>query len=347
MQPVSRPRAAVIIASGNRRALPECVTSLSRCATERPDLASQIEVSIAADPDIPETKPAGFLRASFTTSGTGHPGHKRNLAVSKTTARFLFFIDDDTFPDAAWLETALRICREDRQVVAGRSKMPEAKGSLDRILEAMLSSRIVTGGSGYIVPLGDRIRFYDVFLCNACIRRDVFEAVGGFVEKAPYTMDDTEFFYLCELLGIPLSPDNRFVIRHGFTGLWRPHLRKNIARTKLTGLCRQLFPEIYEQLPAITAADWSPVLAAGAVLAAPLVAPVYAAVMASEALRSGLDLRETACFVAAAAMHHATALYAYNAGRVRAFTHRAGYEEGLAEITRRRALVRSKARVRK
>ncbi len=347
MQAQAKPRGAIIIAGGNPRALPACVGALQRCASERPDLASQLEVSIAADENIPEMLPGGFAAASFVRTRSRHPGHKRNVAAARTTARFLFFIDDDTLPDSRWMESAVRICREKREVVAGRSVPPAAGDDRQRILHAMLGSRIVAGGPGYLAPLEGRIRFYDIFLCNACIRRDVFEAVGGFVEKAPYTMDDTEFFHLCEILGVPLSADNGFEIRHEFTGLWRPYLRKNLERHRWTGICRQLFPDIYRQIPVITAADWSPVLVAGAILAAPLSIPIYAVVMAAEGLRSGLSLRQTILFVAAAALHHATALYAYNAGRMAAITSRTGFEEGLAETIRRRAAARSKSRAKR
>ncbi|NLP06181.1 glycosyltransferase [Candidatus Fermentibacteria bacterium] len=344
MQTQAKPRGAIIIAGGNPRTLPACVEALRRCAIERPDLASRFEVSIAADEGVPNLLPAGFAGTSFIRTRSRHPGHKRNIAVSRTNARYLFFIDDDTLPDSRWLESADRICREKHEVVAGRSTPPAAVNDRQKVLQAILGSRMVTGGPGYLAPLDGKIRFYDIYLCNACVRRDVFEAVGGFVEKAPYTMDDTEFFHLCEILGVPLSADNSFVIRHGFTDLWRPYLRKNIERHRWTGICRQLFPDIYRQIPVITAADWSPVLLAGAILTAPLSIPVYAAVMAAEGLRRGLDLRRTAMFVAAAALHHATALYAYNAGRIGAVTGRIGCEEGLDETVRRRAAARSKTR---
>lgn len=295
-------------------------------------------MSIAADDTIREQLPEGFRSAVFTGCASRHPGLKRNIAVSRTTAPFLFFLDDDTLPDVAWLRKAGSISRGGLRVVAGRSALPADVRGIDIVLKELLSCRLVTGNAGYFSPLGGNVRFFDIFLCNACIRRDVFEEIGSFVEKAPYTMDDTEFFRLCELRGIPMNSDNDFVVVHRFTPLWRKFLGKNYSRHMMTGTCRQLFPAIYREIPAIRLADLSPLAILAGILALPLTAPAYAVLMGFHAAgRARLGIPQTLQFIAAAACYHCGALSGYNLGRLRGSLRRSEFREALDEVEGRRS----------
>ena len=125
-------------------------------------------------------------------------GAARNAAARKAKGEYLFFVDDHTLllPSTAlsvFVQVAQRV---DADILTSAMSffLGPSEGSLDRHIEH--SRRPFLGGD---VATGAFINCFGS--SNALIRRDAFEAIGGFSAEAVSTLDDWELLSKAALAG--------------------------------------------------------------------------------------------------------------------------------------------------
>lgn len=126
-----------------------------------------------------------WLRIIATKKVT-RPAEKRDIGARHAKGEILAFIDDDAYARADWLENAVKVFNTDVKdnirpaVVCGPGMLPVKSKFWEQVFDAVLCSWIGSGGYAYrFTPKPARI-VDDYPSMNFLIKKNVFDAVGGF-----------------------------------------------------------------------------------------------------------------------------------------------------------------------
>lgn len=203
------------------------------------------EVIIVANNRTAETpEQERQLDATIIGAGDISPAIKRDIGAKQAKGDYLAFIDDDAYPDPKWLSIAEQYLRdEDVAAIGGPQLTPPHDTFWQKVSGAM-----------YMSPLSGRaiIRYWpgkkteeidDWPTVNFIVKKDVFEAVGGF-DSQYWPGEDTK---LCldivkqtkkKMLYIP----SMIVYHHRRSGF-----RKHLKQTGNYGLHRGYFARIFPE----------------------------------------------------------------------------------------------------
>jgi hypothetical protein len=125
-----------------------------------------------------------------------NPAVRRNRAAAEARGALLAFIDDDAFAREDWLESAASVLEASPGVLAvgGPDPAPDDSTLAELVSDTLLATRWI--GSGVAAHENRAGVFdvrapHDVALVNLVVRRDAFEAAGGFDERIGYIGEDT------------------------------------------------------------------------------------------------------------------------------------------------------------
>ncbi len=108
-------------------------------------------------------------------SGPALPNRKRYIAAGAGAAEIVAFIDDDAYPDPAWLAAAVPHFNDPSVVaVGGPGVTPPGATAGQRASGAIFASRLVTAGTRNRYVAGARRDVDMLPSCNLLMRRDVF-----------------------------------------------------------------------------------------------------------------------------------------------------------------------------
>lgn len=140
-------------------------------------------------------------------AGTKGPAHARNIGAREARGRALAFVDADDVIAPGWV-AAIGDAVAEHGFVASRFDIERLNP------EWVVRSRPNSQGGGL-----QKVN-YPPFLphaggCGLAVRRELFEAAGGFDESLPY-LEDTDFCFRVQLAGTPLAfaPDALIYIRY-------------------------------------------------------------------------------------------------------------------------------------
>lgn len=202
--------------------LDECLKGLSE-QTYR-----DFEVIVLPDA-APETP---WRRCDFPLSviptGKVRPAEKRNAGIAAAKGDVVAFIDDDAYPDARWLENAVKYFSDPAiGGVGGPGVTPPGDGFLARAGGRVYENVFVSGGYRYRY-IGGRVRrdVDDYPSCNLLVRADVLRTIHGYRTDF-WPGEDT---LLCEDIvygqGKRLVYDPWSIVYHHRRRLFGPHLRQ-------------------------------------------------------------------------------------------------------------------------
>ncbi|MEA4857774.1 MAG: glycosyltransferase family 2 protein [Solidesulfovibrio sp.] len=183
-------------------------------------------------------------RVRAVPTGPVSPAVKRDRGAEGSLGEFLAFIDDDAYPDPAWLTVAL-VAFEDNPglcAVGGPAVTPPDDPFWARASGAVFVSRL-TGFPERYRPTPPSRDVDDWPTVNLIVRRDAFFAVGGF-DTACWPGEDTKFCLdLVHKKGgsIRYLPE-LFVWHHR-----RPGLRKHLRQVGNYGLHRGHFVRVHPE----------------------------------------------------------------------------------------------------
>jgi glycosyltransferase involved in cell wall biosynthesis len=291
-RPVSRefPPASVIIAGGSPN--PRLIQCLEACAKlDYPDY--EIILVLDAPPDgadkanIERIKSEnGFdgagRRFEVRVSATRSPSIKRDEAASASRGRLLAFIDDDAFPPQDWLSAAAANFGDPAvAAVGGPNLCPEEHTPLERCGDAVLGS-LLGGGTErrrYIPRPRGYVREFPT--CNLVVRKDDFDAVGGFGCKFWPGEDTVLCEKLAEKLGKKIAYDPDVIVYHHRRPLFRAHLAQIRRYAMHRGYFVKRFPRTSRRPAFFLPSLWTLFIALGwvpGIFCAALLVP-YAAVV--------------------------------------------------------------------
>ena len=115
-------------------------------------------------------------------TGKVRPAEKRNIGIREAKGEIVAFIDDDAYPDAHWLEYAIKYFGEpDIGGVGGPGVTPPGDSGLANIGGRVYDNWLVSGGYRYRYHAGGvRMDVEDYPSCNLFVRKDVLDRIGGY-----------------------------------------------------------------------------------------------------------------------------------------------------------------------
>lgn len=177
-------------------------------------------------------------------------GAKRNIAAKESRGQVLCFCDDDSTPTADWLSQISRtfIRNNDASVVGGPNITPPNADARERLSGFIYSSVLGTAGSATRYTLDSRKYPHfeategDLQTCNLAIRREAFEAVGGFPEHI-YPSDETVLLHKLWRDGHKMLYTPLVIVYHRRRPLILGFLRASFRYGKGRGTVVRRFPD--------------------------------------------------------------------------------------------------------
>jgi len=160
-------------------------------------------------------------------TGKVRPAEKRNLGIREAKGEIVAFIDDDAYPEAHWIEYAVKYFGEkDIGAVGGPGVTPPGDRSLARIGGRVYDNFLVSGNYRYRYKAGGvRMDVEDYPSCNLFVRKDLMEKFGGYRTDF-WPGEDT---LLCKDIldnWKRIVYDPWVVVFHHRRALFLPHLRQ-------------------------------------------------------------------------------------------------------------------------
>jgi len=140
-----------------------------------------------------------------------------NIAALDRQTPYLVFLNPDAFPEPRWLAALLRTAREHPAAAAiGSTQVrygaPDILDGIGDVLHATgLAYRAGYGKRGHVPPLGETFA-----ACGAAmlVRREAFEAVGGFDSRYFCYFEDVDLCFRLRLLGHRVLQTPDAVVAH-------------------------------------------------------------------------------------------------------------------------------------
>ena len=162
-----------------------------------------------------------------------------NMAAAAASGRYLVFLNDDTEVEAGWLQALVEIAEADPRVGAVGSCILFPDGSVQETGSIIWQDGSTMGLGRGELPESPSVGFVrQVDYCSACsllVRREAWDAVGGFCEDYfPAYYEDVDFCLSIRALGYRVLYAPRSRVRHheggssdaGFRVFLHRHLRR-------------------------------------------------------------------------------------------------------------------------
>lgn len=214
-------RVSVIIPCEGRVCLAECLKSIKECG----GVEGGYEVLVAGR--MPDGMVAGG-NVRLLESAEEMPGALRNLGAREARGEVLLFTDSDCTVDSGWLTRAAESCSGNaRAVVLGGVRFPSGNLKDTGVNLALYSMVHVSQGRG-------RAEGWRCGANNLAVRREIFQALGGFSTFLPRGEAD-DFLERAEVASCPIWFDPKFAVRHrggrDTTAEVRRHARRHAEAT--------------------------------------------------------------------------------------------------------------------
>ena len=134
----------------------------------------------------PSTRNSQFSTFNFKLStlptGKVRPAEKRNIGIKAAKGEIVAFIDDDAYPDAHWLEYAVRYFGDETiGAVGGPGVTPPGDSFLARMGGRVYDNLLVSGNYRYRYKAGGVRRDVDDYpSCNLFVRKSLLDSFGGY-----------------------------------------------------------------------------------------------------------------------------------------------------------------------
>lgn len=185
-----------------------------------------------------------FPHTRIIASGEVGPADKRDMALQYAEGEIFAFTDDDAYPRADWLKNAMKYFdNAEIGAVGGPAVTAPEDNIWQQASGKIYESFLCNGGYTYrYLPKAERM-VDDLPSVNLIVRRDVFEAIGGY-DSNYYPGEDTKLCLdIIEKTGkkIVYSPD--VLVYHHRRTLFRQHLRQATNYAKHRGYFAKALPQ--------------------------------------------------------------------------------------------------------
>jgi len=185
-----------------------------------------------------------FERTKIIPSGNVGPAEKRDMALTYASGDIFAFIDDDAYPRKDWLRNAVNELEpEDVGAVGGPAVTAPGDDLLKQAGGKVLENALCSGKYTYRYIPGVRHEDDDIPSVNLIVKREIFEAVGGY-DSNFYPGEDTKLCLdIIQKTGKRLiySPD--VLVYHHRRPLFKGHLKQVTGYARHRGFFAKKLPE--------------------------------------------------------------------------------------------------------
>ena len=211
----------VIACPGRSWMLDECLDAIGE-QTYR-----NYEAIVLPDADFAKDGAAARSWLRVISTGKVRPAEKRNTGIREARGEIVAFIDDDAYPDAHWLEYAVKYFGEKSiGAVGGPGITPPGDGFMAKIGGRVYDNFLVSGNYRYRYKAGGVRRDVDDYpSCNLFVRTSLLREIKGYRTDF-WPGEDT---LLCKDIidsGSRIVYDPWVVVHHHRRPLFGPHLRQ-------------------------------------------------------------------------------------------------------------------------
>ena len=166
-------------------------------------------------------------RIRWISTGKVRPAEKRNVGIREAKGEIVAFIDDDAYPDAHWLEYAVKYFGDETiGAIGGPGVTPPGDPYLAKLGGRVYDNLLVSGNYRYRYKAGGVRRDVDDYpSCNLFVRKDLLDSFGGYRTDF-WPGEDT---LLCKDIvdrGKRIVYDPWVVVCHHRRALFAAHLRQ-------------------------------------------------------------------------------------------------------------------------
>jgi glycosyltransferase involved in cell wall biosynthesis len=213
----------------------DCLTAAVASLDSQTVQASQVVVVIDHNPALFARARAAFPRALvIENEGKRGPSSSRNSGVIRTDSDIVAFLDDDAVAETHWVEKTLELYADPMIIASGGSAIPSWEVPAPAWFPPEFNWIV---GCTFAGQPDRRAPIRNLFSVNMAVRREAFDAVGGFRDgigrlgTIPIGCEETE---LCIRIGqhfperiILYDPEIRvFHTVHAWRGTWRYFRRR-------------------------------------------------------------------------------------------------------------------------
>ena len=133
-------------------------------------------------PDDEEKAEGEVGDVRFISTGKVRPAEKRNIGIREAKGEIIAFIDDDAYPEAHWLEYAVKYFGDkDIGAVGGPGVTPPGDAKMAALGGRVYDNWLVSGNYRYRYHAGGvRMDVEDYPSCNLFVRKDILDRIGGY-----------------------------------------------------------------------------------------------------------------------------------------------------------------------
>ncbi len=221
-----------------------CLNSL--LALDYPDF----EIIVVNDGDDARVAEIVEVEKAVTLIATEHIGLSaaRNLAASHAVGEIFVYTDDDCVAEPDWLlHMAEGFAQHEEIAAGGGPNIPPAAASVEQALV-----QCSPGGPAHVLLTDQRAEHIPG--CNLAVRREAFEAVGGFDERFRAAGDDVDFQWRLLAAGYAIGFFAKAWIWHHRRATFAAYRRQQQGYGRAEAL---LIEKWKERFPALGGAVWN------------------------------------------------------------------------------------------
>lgn len=182
--PLAKPPfvSVVIACPGRSWMLDECLAALAQQTYRAFEVIVLPDAAIADFDRLPDQAAPRPFAVSQIPTGKVRPAEKRNAGIAAAKGDVVAFIDDDAYPEAHWLENAVKYFG-DPEIggVGGPGVTPPGDGFLAQAGGRVYENVFVSGTYRYRYVGGRVLRDVDDYpSCNLFVRTDLLRSFGGY-----------------------------------------------------------------------------------------------------------------------------------------------------------------------
>lgn len=177
-------------------------------------------------------------------SGKTGPAEKRDMSLKYGKGSIIAFIDDDAYPREDWLKNAVRLIdKEEVGAVGGPAVTAPEDNVLQQASGKTYESFLTSAGYSYRYIPGKAREVDDLPSVNLIVKRDVFEAIGGY-DSNYWPGEDTKLCLdIVKKQGKKILYDPDIYVYHHRRTLFRAHLKQSNNYGKHRGYFAKKLPQ--------------------------------------------------------------------------------------------------------
>ncbi|MFH1128469.1 MAG: glycosyltransferase [Candidatus Omnitrophota bacterium] len=208
---------------------------------------SEFEIIILPDDPIDRDslQIGGAVPIKIIPTQAINPARKRDIAITRAKGEILAFLDDDAYPDRAWLKNALINFADQEIAAVGGPAITPPSDSLEQKASGLIYASVLVSGTNLSCRYSQQMprkEVVDFPSCNFLVRKSIMVELGGFNTNF-WPGEDTKLCLDIIKLGKKIIYDPNVLVYHHRRKVFKPHLNQIANYALHRGYFVKRYPE--------------------------------------------------------------------------------------------------------